>query len=165
MPGSLHRPPLGVPLTLALTLWAASGCGASAGPRPSAAPGLRHAAQVDAEVIRTLSSEGQALSPEAMRRAREEAVRRIAEAVDALEPAEVGRLRLDISIAEVERGPSAVRARCLVTVNTVGPPERTRSILEGAAAVRQPSEDGVVAATSAAVRAALRRLPQALAAL
>jgi len=158
-----------VPRAAALVAWLAApalvttGCGSGAA--AGGGPAARHAERVDAVVIRSLSDEGAELGAEAMRRARAEAVLRVAEAVDPLDAPRVEELRLDISIAEVERRASSVRARCLVTVSTVGPPERTRSILEGAATVRHSSGDAVAAATEAAVRAALRRLPQALAAL
>lgn len=140
-------------------------CGAT--PSPAIEPGRswRHADLVQRTVIRTLTTErGVSLDPSAMAAVRGQAVEEVAASVDALSVAQVETLRLDINLAELGPRGEGTRARCLITVSTVGPPERTRAILQGAATVHA-HETPRTAAASGAIRAALRRLPQALAAL
>ncbi len=84
--------------------------------------------------------------------------------VDDLSPEQVDRLRLDIDLAALGPAGGGTRARCLISVITVGPPERTRALLQGAATAHGSANPAVDAARGA-VRSALRRLPDALGAL
>lgn len=141
-----------------------AGCGAAPHGTDAPAP-HRHSERVDAVVIRTLTTErGVELDADALAAVRVGAVRGIAEALDALSADEVESLRLDINLAELGPRGNGTRASCLITVSTVGPPERMRAILQGAATVHATDRPRI-AASEGAVRAALRRLPQALAAL
>lgn len=142
------------------------GCGAAAPPPETERAQIwRYAGVVDRTVIRTLSVErGVALDPGAVAEVRQRAVQEVAASVDALSVAQVESLRLDINLASLGPRAGGTRARCLITVSTAGPPERTRAILEGAATVHA-HETPRVAAANGAIRSALRRLPQALAAL
>ncbi|HBQ09868.1 MAG TPA: hypothetical protein DEF51_01325 [Myxococcales bacterium] len=149
----------------ALSLLLAACGGAAPPPTAESARVWRHATRVEQTVIRTLSVErGVALDPGAVAEVRQQTVQEVAASVDALSVAQVESLRLDINLASLGPRGGGTRARCLITVSTVGPPERTRAILEGAATVHA-HETPRIAAANGAIRAALRRLPQALAAL
>ncbi|MEC7526073.1 MAG: hypothetical protein VYE22_39695 [Myxococcota bacterium] len=140
------------------------GCGAAA-PAPEAARVYRYEALVESTVLRTLTTEGGvALDEGSLAAVRREAVREIAAALDAMAEPDVADLRLDVNLAELRSTPRGTRARCLITISTAGPPERTRSMLQGAATVPAHATPEVAAAQGA-IRAALRGLPQALAAL
>ncbi|MFK7984916.1 MAG: hypothetical protein AB8I08_02720 [Sandaracinaceae bacterium] len=141
------------------------GCGASAPPPTAVEARPRHAAQVDRVVLRNLTVE-QGELPDAQRsEIRRAAVDAVAEAMDALTPDEVDGVRVDVQIAELDAQVNSVRARALLTVHSVGPPERTRAILQGAATAPGGTDQDAARAASGAIVSAARGLPAALAAL
>jgi len=116
----------------------------------------RHAALVEAEVLRDVAGE----PTEARAAVAEMAVVEVAETLDPLEAATVGAFRLDVSTTLEVDTPSTIRVKALVAVHTVGPPEQMRAMLQGTGTVARGTdrEADLRLAATGAVRAALRRL-------
>jgi hypothetical protein len=151
-------------------LFANGACGGSTPPArehasASTAPRPHHADLVDSVVIRSVTGRAEGASDEVLSYARDETVRDVANELDALPEDEVRQIRLDVSLAEVTVQPATIRVRALISLSTVGPPERMHAVLQGGGTVQRGSTEraDLELATRGAIRGALRRFAQVLA--
>ncbi|MAQ18863.1 MAG: hypothetical protein CMN30_29205 [Sandaracinus sp.] len=144
------------PGPLLASLVFAAACASAPPPRPPAEAGPRHAALVEAEVIRGVAGEPDG----ALDHAREVAIDHTARNLDSLTPDEVRGYRLDVTLDLVTDNSTQLRVKALVAVNTVGPPEQMRAMLQGTGTVQRGTDRqaDLELAAEGAVRAALRRL-------